>query len=148
MRQVCEGSEEGEIMGLGTKVLSFFTGVDVSSAATKTMGMLGNGLDMLVLTDEEKIQYNQKQADQWFDWAKQQKEENSLRSMARREIALLVCRSYVAMIWLSATCHMFDMADKAKFLFKLANVGLGTAFVAVIIFYFGGYYAEKIVNKK
>ena len=135
-------------MGLGTKVLSFFTGVDTSDMASKTMGMVSNGLDMLVLTDEEKIQYNHKKADMWFKWAEQQKGENSLRSMARREIALLVSRSYILMLWLSATCYMFDMADEGKFLFELANTGLGTAFVAIIVFYFGGYYAEKIAKVK
>lgn len=136
-------------MGKLAIVKSFFGfGPTKDNPANKLLDAFINTGDALFHTDEEKAANRAKSRDVQLDFIKTQHSENSLRSVARREISLLIIRSYVAMVWLTAVAYVCGDTKKAEFLFKLATVSFSTAVLMVLGFYFGGYYLPKIMGKK
>ena len=105
----------------------------------KTLDMIKNGLDAVVLTQEEKIQYSQKAVELYLEFVKMA---NSGPDIARRFIAILISIFWslalfgcfflaTAGIWsaqaAAASVVLFDMT------FKLVLPSWG----AVMVFYFG-----------
>lgn len=82
---------------------------------------LSSGLDVLVTTDEELIQYRQKATDQYLEYWRLQQDANSVRSEARRSIAVIVVciwasyfLSTLLCIWLRLVFAAMGKAAVAK----------------------------------
>jgi hypothetical protein len=127
--------------------MSFFSWIKGGAdAATKVLDAGINGLDALVLTDEEKIQYRQKLADNWVELQKTLGEETTVRGITRRLIALLFVASYVALILIAAALYLL-VPEYSKFLIDLAEGKFGWIVLTVVGFYFGPYMIQKALQK-
>ena len=111
------------------------------------MGDIRSAIDVLILTEEEKIQYGQKGMDQFLEFQKLNMEQSSERSKARREIAFLIVKAQLLQIFFIGTAGIINK-DGAEFLLKL-NTGLkvGAAFFAAIVFYFGYDGVQGAIDK-
>ena len=125
----------------------FKAGDKAAGAAVDTIGDIRSAIDVLILTPEEKIQYDQKGMDQFLEFQKLNQEQNSERSKARRDIALLIVQTQALQLSVIGTAWVFNK-EWADFLLKL-NMALkfGVAFVAVVCFYFGYYGAQGVIDK-
>ena len=125
----------------------FSVGDKAAGAAVDTIGDIRSAIDVLILTEEEKIQYGQKGMDQILEFQRLNQEQNSERSKARRDIALLIVQAQALQLSVIGTAWVFNK-EWADFLLKL-NVALkfGVAFVAVVCFYFGYYGAQAVIDK-
>lgn len=135
-------------MSLSLNPLTWFTSGDkVAGAAVDTVGDIRSALDVLILTEEEKIQYSQKGMDQFLAFQKLNAEQNSLRSKARRDIANLIVQAQALQLVFIGVAWKIDK-DWAEFMLNL-NTALkfGTAFCAIIIFYFGYYGVQGAIDK-
>ncbi len=125
----------------------FSAGGKAADAAVDTVGDIRSALDVLFLTEEEKLQYRQKGMDQFLEFQKLNMEQNSERSKARREIAKLIVQAQALQLFVIGTAWLFNKAW-AEFMLNL-NIALkfGTAFFAVIVFYFGYYGVQGAIDK-
>ena len=105
-----------------------------------------SGIDMLFFTDEEKSLASAKIMEQVIAMNKATADENTVRSKTRRALAKVIIYNYMALINLSAVCKLSGDVENAKFLFDLANKALGSAVLAVVIFYFGYYGINAVVK--
>jgi hypothetical protein len=105
-------------------------------AAEKILDGTIKGIDALVYTDEEKAAMRQKAADNWLELQKALGEETTVRSVARRALALLVTVPFVLMIVAAAVLYKID-GEYAKFLVSLAEGQFGWLVMGVMAFYFG-----------
>ena len=100
---------------------------------------VGGWVDDQQYTDQEKAESNTDLRKGVIAYAIATMGENSARSLARREIAILWIKTQLSLVLMCAICAPFDM-DLAEFYFKLATTALmiaGTA--AIITFFFGSY---------
>lgn len=125
----------------------FKAGDKAADAAVDTVSDIRSAIDVLILTSEEKIQYEQKGMDQFLEFQKLNQEQSSERSKARRDIALLIVQTQALQLSIIGTAWIFNK-EWADFLLKL-NMALkfGVAFVAVVCFYFGYYGAQGVIDK-
>jgi hypothetical protein len=125
-------------MGFFAKVRNFFKGrLDID----KVFSTVSKGLDDLNLSSQEK-------ADSVRDFVKDTLSENTERSKARRFIAKFVMLNYFAVFWV-ALVAVFIEPDITRLIIEIASsFSLGYAFLAIIAFYFGGYYLGKGRKKK
>ena len=128
--------------------LAWFKAGDKAADTLKdTASDLRSAFDLLILTEEEKIQYTQKGAEQILDFQRLNQEQNSERSKARREIAWLIVNTQISLLFIIGLLWRID-EKWAEFWMKLnVEMKIGWAFVAIIIFYFGYYGATKIAEK-
>jgi hypothetical protein len=101
-------------------------------------------IDDRKFTPEERARQQVKVIDGNLEFVKQNKEENSVRSKARRAIAEKIIDVHLSLLLLSAIVYKFD-PEYAEHLYLTAMV-LDSAVVAVILFYFGYYGAQKVVG--
>ena len=125
----------------------FKAGDKAADAAVDTIGDIRSAIDVLILTKEEKIQYEQKGMDQFLEFQKLNMEQNSERSKARRDIANLIVQAQALQLFVIGVAWMIDK-EWAGFMLKL-NMALkfGIAFFAVICFYFGYYGVQGAIDK-
>lgn len=123
------------------------SGSKAADTVLDTVGDISSAIDVLCLTEEEKIQYRQKGMDQFLEFQKLNAEQNSERSRARRDIANLIVQTQALQLTVIGTAWVFNK-EWADFLLKL-NMALkfGVAFVAVVCFYFGYYGAQGVIDK-
>ena len=123
------------------------SGSKAADAAIDSVGDIRSAIDVLILTEEERIQYGQKGMDQFLEFQKLNTEQNSERSKARREIAFLIVKAQLLQLFVIGTAWVIDK-EWAEFLLKL-NTGLkiGAAFFAAIVFYFGYYGVQGAIDK-
>lgn len=104
-----------------------------------------SGLDVLVLTPEEKIQYNLKKSDLILKFWDSIAKENTEQSKARRELARMTFQVFFFFLLAAGVTYGFD-EKLAGFLLKLA--GTITFLVSAIgIIYFGPHQIQKIIKK-
>ena len=103
-----------------------------ADVAEKALGFA----DKFGLTQKEK-------AEGVLEFIKNTIGENSTRSKTRRFVAIAIVSNYLLLINASAVLYCIGLVERAKFIFELANTSLGTAFVMVLAFFFGGYYVGK-----
>jgi len=116
-------------------------------AAVDTVADIRSAIDVLILTEEERIQYGQKGMDQFLEFQKLNMEQNSERSKARREIAFLIVKAQLLQLFVIGTAWMFNK-EWAEFLLKLNTaLKVGAAFFAAIVFYFGYYGVQGAIDK-
>ncbi len=106
-----------------------------------------DGIDALFFTDEEKAVASQKVLDTVIEMHKATTDENSVRSKARRALAIIIIANYLAILDLAAVLFCFSSTrEAAKGVFGIANIGAGFMVSAVVIFYFGYYGVKNVVN--
>lgn len=125
----------------------FRMGDKAADAAVGVIDGVKSGLDMLILTDEEKIQYSKDGAKLHLEFLKLNMDQNSERSKARREIAKAVVYFQLFMSTVMGVAYWYD--DKfAAFLLKInVEMKIALAFVSIIFFYFGYYGLQKVAEK-
>jgi hypothetical protein len=127
---------------------------DVTETGKKIAGGIVDGIDVLILTDEEKIQYNQKGAEIVLSFWGQIAKENTEQSKARRALAMLTLRSFFYMIFLAITCRIFGivaepLVEVSHFILKIALSGIvGGLVISIGTIYFGPHQLSKIVDFK
>ena len=123
------------------------TGLNIAEKATT--GVI-NGIDAAWFTDEEKSQANQKTQETILEFWKTFATENSEQSKARRDIANLLVKLYVAVVLIGIgmiAFHENAMLDKLVSLLNAVYFGL--AFISIIGTYFVPHQVSKIwTNKK
>ena len=129
-------------------------GKDITETGKILTEGIVSGIDALVLTDEELIKYKLKGADITLAFWDKIREENSLQSMARRELALLTMKSFFAMLFLAILTKVLGIHWKAldavaKFILEIALSGIvGGLVISIGCIYFGPHQLSKIVNFK
>ena len=123
------------------------SGSKAADTVLDAVGDISSAIDVLCLTEEEKIQYRQKGMDQFLEFQKLNTEQNSERSKARRDIAKLIVQTQALQLTVIGTAWIFNK-EWADFLLQL-NMALkfGVAFVAVVCFYFGYYGVQGVIDK-
>ena len=128
-------------------LLSLFKGkIDVGRVVDK----LADGADTLRFSNEERAEFNLKMADRLAEYAKDTLSENTIRSKARRHIALIVVYTFIVLLIAAIVLHFVD-PEKSKFLIEIISGSpISTGFIMVLAFFFGGYYLKNVsfVNKK
>lgn len=118
-------------------------------SAEKVFDTITSGVDKLAFTQEERSDMNKLLADRIADFAKETLEENSIRSIARRYVAIAVTSVFLFLTLLYVAMQMAGQAvGEIKEL--LFDSPLSTAFIMVLAFFFGGYYAKSfsLLKKK
>jgi hypothetical protein len=104
-----------------------------------------SGIDALILTDEEKIQYNQKGLGIVLEFWDKIAKENTEQSKARRELAKMTFKVFFSMLLMAIAVYKFDIGY-AKFILEIA--GTITFIVsAITVIYFGPHQIAKIWTK-
>ncbi len=120
----------------------FKGGIDIGETANNLLSKL----DDSSLTTQEK-------ADLTMDFYIKTMDENSVRSKTRRTIAILLIINYILVFWLVVIAFLIDQLTSFKIDIKQL-IGIITAFqipvsfIAVITFFFGGYYIPKFRKSK
>lgn len=124
-------------------IFSWFTSAEKS--ADKVLNGMVKGIDALVLTQEERVQYVAKAQDVWLETQKALAQETSARSVSRRFVAWGVILM-VSLITITSTVLIaMGYKDMAGDVIKIADaLWWGESFVAVIVFYFGNHIATKL----
>jgi hypothetical protein len=132
------------MMGL----LSWFKiGKSVVANSDDVVSNIASGIDKLKLTSEERVDYVKDGAKLHLDFIKQNNDQNSERSKARREIAKAIVYYQLFMATLIGGIYKWDK-EWAMFLMKLnVEMKIALAFASVIFFYFGYYGLQKIAEK-
>lgn len=104
---------------------------------------ISSGVDKLAFTTEEKADYNAKQADNLAQYTKDTLSENTIRSKARRLIAILIIANAIITIWFSIILKLLGIDP--LFVLEIFTTVFGSgAVIMVLTFFFGGYYAKGI----
>lgn len=125
---------------------------DIVKTGTEIAKDISSGLDVLVTTEEERIQYNQKAVELYIEFMKTQEDANSIRSRVRRVIACTFTLVYLWFLMLSAclftlgsglllagriTREQFEtFVGTAKYHLQFAD-RLEWSVLTIIVFYFG-----------
>ena len=128
-------------------MISFIKGLfsgDDDSAANKLIDGATSGLDKLVLTDEEELDFRNKAYSLWLKMQEKLGDANSVRAKARRLLAVSVTFTFL-FTFLVAVIHVFvgfwfgvDMTKLIVQISKLAtSFKLGELTLSVFVFYFG-----------
>lgn len=118
----------------------------MKTPATKVLDNVAKGLDALVLTDEERIQYNSKATELWLQAMKDDHESGQIRAITRRVLAFLIAVPFVLLCLASAIVYPFD-PEYAKHLLSLAESNFGYLTMGVAAFYFGPSMVGRIMKK-
>jgi len=110
-----------------------------------------SGIDALILTDEEEIQYGIKKvelklrvAESLAKHVENTADENTARSKARRWIAKNVVKVWLSTMLLTMVVYAFD-EEKGKGIYEVAEAyWLGEAVMMVLAFYFTLYAIDKV----
>jgi len=126
--------------------MGLFSIFKAGDAAEKAMDGIVKGVDALVLTDEEKIQYGQRATELWLKIQEAIREEGSIRSLTRRYIAIAAIAAYLLLALVAAAAFPFD-AKYSAFLLSLMDSKLGWLVIGIGGFYFGPHMLGRITKK-
>jgi hypothetical protein len=112
---------------------------------TLTNGVV-SGLDALILTEEEKLQYSAEGGKLYLDFWKTFGTENSAQSKARRDLAVMTFKVYFALILLSLPVYLVS-PDLASYI-KGYIVSLSGLVMLVAGAYFIPYQISKVYTNK
>lgn len=134
-------------------VLGLFSRKDkttVINGAVKLVGNIRSMIDDSKLTHEEAMKANIEIADKMSDFVGDTLSENTERSKTRRSIAVFYMYFFCGLILLIIGLWKYDKAWAEFIKGLILELNLGTAFLAVIGFFFGSYMFRQYVgqNKK
>ena len=101
---------------------------------------VGAWIGNLKYTDEEMAEMDAKVADGVRKFAVDTLSENTERSKARRDIANLIVKFYILLIFMSVIIWPFNERWAEFILMVYSGAAIGGAFVSVIIFFFGSHW--------
>ena len=107
-----------------------------SEMANKSLDAIIKGGDALILTDEERLAYNQKAGELWLDIQKTLNEETSIRSVTRRVMAAMIMGSFTSIVLSGCIVWPF-WPEYSAFLIGVADDKFGMMAIGVAAFYFG-----------
>ncbi len=116
-------------------------GIDID----KGIGHIASGLDKLNFSPQERAGHNLKVLNLALDFMKENKDQNSIRSVARRTIAVLWIRFYLLMILGSLVAFYFDKIKLAEMM-KEYVVLMGTGTLVILGFFFGVHLLRGFVG--
>lgn len=133
------------------RVAKFFGRMFASpETTTQTLSMVRDGLDSMVLTQEEKVQYNQKSVELYFKFMELA---NSGPDIARRFIAILT-----SIIWGLAVTGSFFLVTVGIWVPGATQAGMALIDVsvklvmpswgAIMVFYFGKGILDNYLESK
>ncbi len=131
------------ITGAGSATKAAENATDIAKTLT---GGIVSGIDALILTDEEKIQYNVKSTELQLKFWETFGKENSEQSKARRELAKMTFKVFFFLILAGVTVYGFDNTY-AIYLFKVAE-SIKWLVVTVAAAYFVPHQVSKIYTNK
>lgn len=118
------------------RLASFFTGG--AQASEKILDSLIKGGDALVLTEEERMEYNKESSKDWLELQRIIAQQSAPTAVNRRVIAWAVV---LQVIFTLNICVGLVIGGFPHLVVPIVNVAsafwLGEAFVSVIVFYFG-----------
>ena len=132
-------------MGLFKRIRGVFKGgggiLKGGVSIDKVFTTVASGIDELHLSEEEK-------AAGVRDFVKDTLSENTARSKARRFIAKVLISNSVLLVWFTIICYFVNPESVQVVLEIVKAYKLDVAFLAIIGFFFGGYYLSKLRGKK
>lgn len=114
--------------------------------ASNLIGGVVDGIDAVILTEEEKIKFDLKRAELWLKVQETITGESSIRSITRRVLAVSFISVYLTLIIASAIVWQFS-PEQSKHIFETAQT-LNTPIITIIIFYFGYYAVSNVIKAK
>lgn len=115
-------------------------------AAEKVLDASIRGLDAIILTDEERLEYQRKLAEQWVQLQALLGEETTVRGVTRRILGVMFSGAYLVLSFASAGIYYFNQ-PYADFLWEIANGQLGWITLTVVAFYFGPHFIGQMLGK-
>lgn len=129
-------------------LLSFITGAGKAGKVIDTMADgLTQGIDKLILTEEEKLDYSKQAAELWLEMQRVTATENTARSLTRRYIAVAVAYSWLLAIgvWVAGGIGGWTSTVSAA---GAAVTEMNMPVITVFFFYFGGNAAQRLIAQK
>lgn len=128
-------------------MFDWLSGKKAGETALDLAKTAASGIDMAILTTEEKIQYKQKAMDSWIKLQEILSNESSPRSVNRRLVAWAVVLNSLFILNLCIVLALCNI-NVDPVLQLVDHFKLGWAFVSVIIFYFGKHVIAAAANSK
>ena len=118
----------------------------VLNIAEKTTDGVVKGIDALFFTEEEKSRASQKAVETYIELNKTIASENTVRSITRRRLAVMIVGTFLFLLVAGAFIHKLDsewalhiLACAKQLVFLVSSIG---------ILYFGPYQIGKMFDKK
>lgn len=132
-------------------IKSLFSSDDTIKTTNKVIDNVSSGIDKLILTDEERLDYNKDAMNLWLKMQKALGDENSVRAKARRALAVTTAVVFFT-TFLVALVHIcigywigIDTSPLVNKIIELAKAfSLGTLSTTVFVFYFGKGILDKL----
>lgn len=115
-------------------------------AATGLIGGVVDGIDAVILTEEEKIKFDLKRTELWLKMQEVIANESTVRSVTRRVLAVV---SFIVYLTLNvASCIVWPFApEHSDQIFKVA-MNLNKLVIPITVFYFGYYAISNVIKAK
>jgi len=94
-----------------------------------------SGIDKIFFTDEERSDASQATFKLWLEGQTVLRDENSIRSITRRILAVAFCSVYMFLLLVGIVLYRFD-PEWGKLCFEIAQI-LTNVVLTVVFFYFG-----------
>ena len=122
----------------GVKML-FGGGTDGTSNVMKVASGIGGWIDGQQFTKQEQADYNAKMISHYSDYMKSTVAENTQRSLTRRNIALWVIRTEIALLVTSAIIYRLD-SELSLYIYKIATTSpMDYLVLGIGAFFFGSH---------
>ncbi len=125
----------------------FGAGQDGSSNVLKVASGIGGWVDNLNYTDQEKSEFNAKMVGHYSDFMKNTVNENSQRSITRRDLSIWIIRFEIFLLATSAVLYKID-ADLSLFVYKIATTEPMSYLVLGVSAFFWGTHLVRSLPKK
>lgn len=133
-----------QTIGAGVKSIFGKSTLDVN----KVFDTLTTKMDDWKFTEAERMQFNREAADGMAAFVKDTMNESTERAQSRREISKLIIYWYLILSAVGVIFLFID-SEKTKLIIEFASkMYLTEAFLAIIVFFFGGYYINQFKAKK
>lgn len=128
----------------GTKAAENATDI----AKTLTGGIV-KGLDALILTDEEKLQYSAEGGKLYLEFWKTFSTENSEQSKARRELAKMTFKNFWRLVWMLIATKALSLAfpQIAPLVVTINAILFSTIILTLVSGVAGAYFIPHQISK-
>jgi hypothetical protein len=124
----------------------FFTG---GSKAVETLADgLVKGADALILTEEERLNYNKQAGELWLEVQRVTANENTERSRSRRYLAIMIMGSGLLTFWAVLIAGYWQQDFKEYALDIVDHFYIGEMMFGVSVFFFGNQLLGRFNERK
>jgi hypothetical protein len=114
----------------------------------KVIDFATGSLDRLNFTNQERADYNAKQADSLAKFVELTLNESTDKSVTRRYLSIIIVSIYLVIVLATIALAMI-VPEKAKIVMDVCDAYyMQTAFIMVLAFFYGGYYISGIIKQK